>query len=250
MARALGSVLLVLAAALAPGVSASDARRAVEAYVSRLPGTPVTDLAIQQSFTVYYADGRHPQSSGEQQVYIKLPRRQRLEQSIDGRREVQLSVGDRTWTRQSDGRVVEAAAERERDRTYLFAPFRRSATELLAEWKGFGVREDVSHVVRVRGRPVTVIGAGPGDRTNPAVWLDDEYGVIRVVTREKLLKGVALVDLTLSEHRPLGNGFYFPYRQELFADGRLALLVVVRAVDASATLPDVLFDPEALRREP
>jgi hypothetical protein len=80
------------------------------------------------------------------------------------------------------------------------------------------------------------------------VWLDEQYGVIRVITRERLLKGVRLVDLTLSEHRPLLDGLFFPYRQELFADGRMVLLVIVRSVAVNANLPDELFDPEALRR--
>lgn len=248
MARALGPLVLVLGAVLAPGAAASDARRAVEAYVSRLPATPVTELAIHQTLTLYHPDGRHPQSMAEQRLYLKPPRRQRLEQTLDGRREVRLTVDDRTWIRQPDGRTVETAAvERERDRTSLFAPFRRSATDLLAEWKAMGVRDDVSHVVRVRGRPVTIIGAGPNDPAGPAVWLDEQYGVIRVITKERRLKGVTLVDLTLSEHRPLLDGLYFPYRQELFADGRMVLLIVVRSVAVNGTLPDQLFDPQALR---
>src|SRR2546430_10041322 len=44
-------------------------------------------------------------------------------------------------------------------RTDLLVPFRRSAADLLTEWRALGVRDDVSHVVRVGGRPVTVIGA-------------------------------------------------------------------------------------------
>jgi hypothetical protein len=248
VARALGPLLLALAAVLAPGADASDARRAVEAYVRRLPGTPVTDLALRQTLTVYHPDGRHPQSTGEQQLYIKPPRRQRLEQTLDGQREIRLTVDDRTWVRQPDGTTVQTPTTGGRDRTSLFAPFRRSAADLLAEWRGLGVREDVSHAVRVRGRPVTIIGAGPSDPASPAVWLDEQYGVIRVITRERLLKGVRLVDLTLSEHRPLLDGLFFPYRQELFADGRMVLLVIVRSVAVNANLPDELFDPEALRR--
>ena len=40
----------------------------------------------------------------------------------------------------------------------------------------------------------------------------------------------------------------YSYRQELFADGRLVLLVIVRSVAVNANLSDELFDPEALRR--
>lgn len=234
--------------ALALRAEGADARRAVEAFVGRLADVRISDLAIHQTLTVFHPDGRHPQSTGEQHVYIKLPRRQRIEQTVDGQREVRLSIGDRTWVRRADGRTYEAPpSERERDRTYLFTPLRRSAADLLAEWKSFGVRDDVGHVARVRGRPVVVIGAGPEDRSSPAVWLDEQYGVVRVITRERLPGGPALVDLALSEHRPLVENFYFPHRQELFADGKLILRIVVRSIAADRGLPDHLFDAEALR---
>jgi hypothetical protein len=58
------------------------------------------------------------------------------------------------------------------------------------------------------------------------------------------------MDLALSEHRALLDGFHFPYRQELFANGRLLLRVVVRTVNVNRSLPDTLFDPEALGQEP
>jgi len=96
-----------------------------------------------------------------------------------------------------------------------------------------------------------VIGAVAGDRESSAVWLDPEYGVVRVITKEKLPPpyGETLLDLTLSEHRPLVAGFYYPYREEWFAAGKLLLLIVTRSVVANPPLDDALFDPEALRRE-
>src|SRR2546423_895538 len=137
-----------MAALLLPALAlASDATSAVEAFVGRLAGAPVTDLAIEQSFTLYHPDGRHPQSTGEQRV-----------------------------------------------------------------------------------------------------WLDAEHGVVRFIRRERLPKGEAMVDLAFSEHRPLSNGFSFPYRQEAFVDGKLLLLVVVRTVTLNGSVPDDLFDPDALRR--
>src|SRR2546430_14590198 len=135
-------------------------------------------------------------------------------------------------------------------RTDLLVPFRRSAADLLTEWRALGVRDDVSHVVRVGGRPVTVIGAMPGDRDVPAVWLDAEDGVVRFVTRETLPTGPALLDLAFSEHRLLPGGFFFPYRQELFVGGKRLMLFAVRSVRGHTNLPDSPLDPDALRREP
>lgn len=253
MARAVA--LLLVLAALVAGASdsaAQDARRAVEAFVARLQDVGVTDLSIVQSLTLYHPDGQHPQSTGEQRVLFKLPLRQRLEQTVEGQREVQLTVGDRTWIRRADGKVYEipATAERGSDRTRLLVPLRRSAADLLAEWRALGVRDDVSHVVRVAGRPVTVIGAKPGDRDVPAVWMDPERGVVRFITRQQLPQGPALVDLAFSEHRPLIGGFSFPYRQEAFVNGKLLVLITVRSAQVNTNLPDSLFDPEALGREP
>ena len=241
---ALAMVLVPLLAA------AADARSAVEAFIGRLGGTQVTDLAIEQTFTLFNPEGRQAQSVGEQRVWVKVPRRQRVEQVVEGRREVRLSVGDQVWVRTAEGRVYEAPpAERERDRTHLLMPFRRTAADVLAEWRSLGVRDDVSHVVRVTGgREVTVIGAKPGERDTPAVWVDPEYGVVRFIRRERLPKGEGVVDLAFSEHRPLANGFFFPHRQEAFVDGKLLLLIVVRSVAVNTKVADSLFDPDALRR--
>jgi hypothetical protein len=141
------------------------------------------------------------------------------------------------------------AAEHERDRTGLLVPDRRSADELLAEWRTLGIRDDVSHVEQRGGRTVTVIGARTGDRGTPSAWIDPEDGVVRFITRDRLPAGPALVDRTFSDHRPLAGGFRFPWRQEAFVDGKLLVLVTVRSAVANAGLADALFDPEALRRE-
>src|SRR5207244_6261957 len=96
----------------------------------------------------------------ERRGLFTLPRGQRLEQTVEGQREVRLAVGDRLFVRRPDGKVYEAPAlPRGNARTDLLVPFRRSAADLLTEWRALGVRDDVSHVVRVGGRPVTVIGA-------------------------------------------------------------------------------------------
>jgi hypothetical protein len=247
-ATSIAALACALLGASVPG-PAADARTAVEAFLARLSDVPVTDLVLEQSVTFYHPDGRHPQSTGEQRVFVKLPRRQRVEQVVDGQREVRLAVGDRVWIRRPDGKTREAAAaERVRDRTHLLVLFRRAAADVLAEWRALGVRDDVSHEARLGGRPVTVIGARPGERDVPAVWLDPGLGVVRIVTRERLPKGPALVDLAFSDHRALAGGFPFPHRQEAFVDGTLVVRIVVRGASLNTGLPDDLFDPDVLRR--
>jgi hypothetical protein len=221
----------------------------VDAFLARLGDVNVVDLLIEQTLTLYHPDGRRPQSGGQQRVAVKLPRRQRVEQTIDGQREVRLTVGDRMWVRTPDGKTYEAPPPGTRgDATHLLVPFRRTGADLLAEWKVLGVRDDVSHVTRSGDRTVTVIGARPGERTVPQVWLDTERGVVRFVTREKLPRSDGVVDLAFSEHRPLVGGFALPYRQEAYVDGKLVVRVVVRSAVVNTGLDDALFDPEALRR--
>jgi len=250
--RWLAPIVLVVTVALLPvprptvGQVGSDARRAVEDFVARFGEAEVTDLVVTQTLTLYHPDGRHPQSTGEQRLFVKLPNRQRLEQTVDGRKEVHLAVGDRTWVWR-EGKVTEATSS-ERQRPQLITPFKRGADDLLAEWKARGVRTDVSHVTRYRRRTVTVIGAAPDDRQVPAVWLDPDYGVVRLVTREKVGSREGVVDLTLSEHRPLRDRVFFPFREEFFADSRLLFVISVKSVDVNRGLSDELFDPDGLRR--
>jgi outer membrane lipoprotein-sorting protein len=229
----------------APG---QDARSAVEAFVTRVSDIQIRDLVIDQSLALYHPGGQGRVSGGEQRMLFKLPQRQRVERTVEGQREVQLTVGDRVWVRRADGKVSQVQAlEPARALSQVLAPVKRRAADLLAEWRARGVRDDVSHVASMAGRPVTVIGAHPGDRDVPAVWLDPDYGVVRIVTRERLPNGVRLLDLTLSEHRPLVGKLYFPYRQEVFVDGKLLVLFTVRSVAIDTNPADSLFDPARLK---
>ena len=244
-------VLPLVLAAISVGardVPGQDARAAVEAFVARVSDVQISDLVIDQNLTLYHPDGQRRVSGGEQRMLFKLPQRQRVEQTVEGQREIQLTVGDRLWVRRPDGKVSQVTAlEPARALSHVLAPVKRRAADLLAEWRSRGVRDDVSHVARVGGRPVTVIGAHPGDRDVPAVWLDPDYGVVRIVTRERLPNGARLLDLTLSEHRPLLGKLYFPYRQEVFVDGKLLVLFTVRSVAINTNPADALFDPANLK---
>ena len=231
-----------------PEARAQDARAAVEAFVARVSDVQINDLVIDQNLTLYHPDGQRRVSGGEQRMLFKLPQRQRVEQTVEGQREIQLTVGDRVWVRRADGRVSQAAVgEQARALTHVLVPVKRRAADLLAEWRTRGVRDDVSHVARLGGRPVTVIGARPGDHEVPAVWLDPDFGVVRIVTRERLPNGSRLLDLTFSEHRPLVGQLYFPYRQEVFVDGKLLVLLTVRSVAINTNPADALFDPASLK---
>jgi hypothetical protein len=245
-----GALLVVLVAvALVGGAVAADSRAAVDSFLQRFAQVSVNSLVIEQTLTLYDPTGRQAKSTGEQRIYVKLPRRQRVEQLVDGQREVRLTVDDRAWVRRADGRTHELPPpDYRRDRTHLLVPLRRTGADLLAEWTALGVRGDVSYDTQVAGRAVTVIGATPGQRAVPQVWLDGERGVVRFVARERLPKGDGLIDLTFSEHRRLAGGFAFPYRQEAFVDGKLVLLVVVRSAAVNTNPDDALFDPEALKR--
>lgn len=248
MLRVRGALLIALLIPWGPSLAA-DARSAIEAYLARLAKTRIEDLVVEQTFTLYHPDGRHPALSGSQRLFLKPPSTQRLEQTVAGEREIRLTVGNRVWIRRHDGRTSEASpTEGRRDRMQVLAAFRRGPDDLLAEWRSFGVRDDVIDQVRVGGRMVTLIGARAGERDRPAVWFDPEYGVVRFVAREQLPQGPSMIDVNFSEHRRLVDQFFYPYRQEIFADGKLLVLVAVRSVTPNAKLSTDLFDPEVLKR--
>ncbi len=241
-------IVLFGGAAAAPGNPSNEsaARTAVEQFVSRLGGVSVSDMVVIQTLTLYDPRDFRQQVTGEQRLSIKLPARQRLETDLAGEREVQLLSGDRL-VMQRGGKIFEAPpTERVRQRAHTLVPFRRTAADLLLEWQSLGVRTDVAQVVRAGGRALTVIGALEGDRTSPAVWLDREYGVVRFIIREDSGGRVKVLDLAFSEHRKVAGGFFYPFRQEIFLDGKLLSVTRVRTVEVNVGLPDSLFDADAL----
>jgi outer membrane lipoprotein-sorting protein len=245
-----GASVVATLALGAPPATGSDAANAVEAFLDRVANVEIRDLTIDQQVTVYHLDGLHPSVRGDQRVLIKPPGRQRVEQTVEGKREIRLAVNGRVWVRRGDGTTSEARpTSLERDSSGLFVTGRRTVEQLLEEWRALGIQTDVDHVEQMGTRTVTIIGARAGDRDSPSAWLDHERGVVRFITRERTAAGLALVDRVFTEHRPLVGGLSFPWRQETFVGGRLLLVVNVRAVTANAGLPDTLFDPGALRRE-
>jgi len=69
-------------------------------------------------------------------MLFKLPQRQRVEQTVEGQREIQLTVGDRVWVRRADGKVSQAAApEATRTLTHVLVPVKRRAADLLTDWR-------------------------------------------------------------------------------------------------------------------
>jgi hypothetical protein len=101
----------------------------------------------------------------------------------------------------------------------------------------------------VGARPVTIIGGKAADRDRPAVWIDREYGVVRFIARETLPHGPTLVDVVFSDHRRLIDRFFYPHRQEVFAGGKLLVLIGVESVAVNSRLSPDLFDPDVLKRE-
>ena len=226
---------------------ATEARAAVERFLARAAGTPLRDLTIEQDLTVFNPDGRAVFASGTQRVIFRFPDQQRVEQSVEGRGEVRLTVRGKTWRRGSDGKVTELPQDRGQA-IALAVPLRRSADEVLAEWRALGIRDDRAHEVRMAGRVVTVIGAQPGERDRPAAWLDPEYGVVRFVAREAADPGPVLTDVSFSDYRPLVGPLFFPYRQETFRSGKLLVRLLVRSLTANTSPADALFDPSTLVR--
>jgi len=224
---------------------ATDPRASLERFLSRAARAPLQDLTLEQDLTVFNPEGRAAFATGTQRVVFKFPDRQRVEQVVEGRSELRLTVRGRTWRRAADGTVT--TLPRDRGQVIALAvPLHRSADDVLAEWRALGIRDDRSHQARLGGRAVTVVGAKPGERDRPAAWLDPEYGVMRFVAREPTDTGSVLTDVSFSDYRPLVGPLFFPYRQETFRSGKLLVRLIVRSVVANTGPPDWLFDPAVL----
>jgi hypothetical protein len=224
---------------------AAEPRAVLERFLARAASTPLRDLTLEQDLTVFNLEGRAAFATGTQRVVFRFPDHQRLDQVVDGRSEVRLTVRGKTWRRAPDGTVTTLPAERGHA-IALAVPVHRSADEVLAEWRALGVRDDRCHEARVAGRVVTVVGAEPGERDRPAAWVDPDYGVIRFVARESADAGSVLTDISFSDHRPLIGTLFFPYRQETFRSGKLLVRLLVRSVAVNTGPPDSLFDPATL----
>ena len=119
-----------------PIASAQDGRAAVEAFVARFSNVQIGDVVIDQNLSLYHPDGQRPYLSGEQRMFFKVPQRQRVEQTLDGQREIQITVGNKVWVRRADGRVVELPAVASlRALPTVLVPVKRRAEELLDEWR-------------------------------------------------------------------------------------------------------------------
>ena len=243
-----GFLLLILLHA--PSVAtAQDAKVLLEQFLSKISAVSVNDLAVTQEIVIVDPGGSGQKVSGEQRLYLKPPSKRRLETRLESARVVTLVNGSRL-VMQSDGKAYEAPpGDRVRDRRDLIFPFQRSAQDLLAQWQSHGIRTDVIHQVTHGGRAVTVIGATPDDRSLPSVWLDPEYGVVRLVTREETPAGLKRIELSLSDFRPMVGGVSYPYKQETLLDGRPLSVVSVKSVKVNSGLPDELFDPDRLLQE-
>src|ERR1051326_2869672 len=215
------AILLLALAGFAPvTVHAADARATLERYLSRALAVQIRDLTLDQDLTVFSPDGRAPFASGTQRVVFRFPDRQRVEQIIEGRTEVRITVGSQTWRRGFDGKIATLPPERGQG-VALAVPVHRTADEVLAEWRALGIRDDRFHEARLSGRRVVVVGALVGERDRLAVWLDPEYGVMRLVAREQSDAGTVFTDVSFSDYRPLLSGFFFPHREEIFRSGKL-----------------------------
>ena len=229
------------------GGASTEVRNAVSAYLAHVAATRVADIVIDRTVTVYNPQHAYTRTHFEQHIVLKPPARVRVEQITDDKREVRVTVGDRAWVKLPDGSIQETTASADEHRLMqLLLPLGRSPDDLLREWRALGVRDDVAHATRVRQRRALVIGARPADTRMPAVWLDEELGVLRVVRRDRSVKG-GLVDETFSEHRPLVGALSFPYRQERFVEDKLQILITVRSVSVNTNPPASLFDPASLR---
>ena len=99
-------------AALASVAGAAEPRVALERFLARTAGTALRDLTLEQDLTVFNPEGRAAFATGTQRLVVRFPDQQRVEQVVEGRTEVRLTVRGRTWRRGPDGAVTTLPTER------------------------------------------------------------------------------------------------------------------------------------------
>jgi outer membrane lipoprotein-sorting protein len=200
----------------------------------------INDLVVTQSVTLTDPEGSGERVSGERRLYLRPPGRRRVEMEAAGQRVVIIVNGEQV-AMMVDGRAVQPPPAGARSRREVFGPQKLTPSEMLRHWQELGVKTMVVHRTTRDGRPLVVVGAAPADARTPSIWLDEEWGVDRVITQEVMPAGPRTVDLRLSDHRRIHGDFFYPHLQETYVNFRPFSTVIVTSVKVNVGLGDSLF---------
>lgn len=118
-------------------------------------------------------------------------------------------------------------------------PGGRRGLALLAR---MGIDAEVVTLDRFNGRPVYIIGAGPGDLGPPQLWIDKEaYVPVRWLMPNRSLGGID--DVRLSGFQYPTTGPWWPERMEVWRGDKRARALVFTRARMNTPVDAALFEP-------
>jgi hypothetical protein len=127
--------------------------------------------------------------------------------------------------------------------SFLFTVYLVPVDESAATWRALGYDLSKVHDDRWDGRPVTVVGADPGDTTTSQVWIDKERLVI-VRKLGPLAPGAKKIwDLRFNKYQRAGGG-WVSAECSFYSGGARAQLEEYYNIRADIPLDPGLFSPD------
>ena len=140
------------------------------------------------------------------------------------------------------GRITQKGAGRNLLLTLGFDVYGQPPEKTIVQLRAEKINLGVLHRDSLDGRPMLVVGAGPGDTTTNQFWVDAERLLfVRLVQTDPQRRRTQ--DIRFEKYVQHGGG-WVAERVRFFGDGRLILLEEYSDVRANVTLDDALFLPE------
>lgn len=216
------------------------------------PASVIMETIAEQrrdlAFRTVVLEGYTPVERGTVPVWlgVRANRAQRLEIRDPQRTQVELLSARRDLFRFDSGAAPSAPPDRLRAAPFFELlgdsradPGGQRGQALLAR---MGVDTEVVSLDRFDGRPVYVLGAGPGDLGRPQLWIDKEsYVPVRWLVPNRAAGG--LDDVRLLGYRFPTTGPWWPERMEVWrGQSRTRALFFTRA-RMNVRIDPALFEP-------
>lgn len=222
----------------ADGITSAD--QLVSAMHAAYAGRWYRNLTFVQKTTYYRPDGTASRVESWYEAGV-LPGRLRIDLGDVTKGNGVLFRNDSTYQVQA-GRVTQRMAGRNPLMVLGFDVYAQPAATTLAQLGAERFDIGVLHRDSLDGRPVFVVGAGPGDTTTNQFWVDAERLLfVRLIQTDAQRRRTQ--DVRFENYVKHGGG-WVAERVRILGDGRLVLLEEYSDVRTNVELDPDLFIPE------
>lgn len=218
----------------------TSADQLVQAMHSAYGATWYRTLTFVQKTTYLRPDGT-PSRVETWYEALALPGKLRIDLGDVAKGNGVLFRNDSTYQLQG-GRITHRAAGRNLLLTLGFDVYGQPPEKTLAQLRAEKINLGVLHRDSLDGRPMFVVGAGPGDTTTNQFWVDAERMLfVRLIQTDPQRRRTQ--DTRFEKYVQHGGG-WVAERVRFFGGGRPILLEEYSDVRANVMLDDALFVPE------